>query len=224
MNALEAFKMVNSWKRVLIEGNPKNVDQMLEDIERRFKEKCWGRNAEMEKERPRQTGRNNRWFCFVGGPQHGPQLLFCLSRISDRKVRGGTFGLLERPADMLPTAVAAVEDEIMSNILTPAADGLGLKKTIPRLGENSRVSPRTLTQLLIFSDLAAGVWPLPAELEPLWRRFVITACQEDTAFDIEELTEWFFTNGWSSEAAEELTERFLSEATLISEYEDATSS
>lgn len=65
---------------------------------------------------------------------------------------------------------------------------------------------------------------MPAECEQLWRHFVITACREDTAFDIDELSDWFVTNGWTSEAANELTNRFISEASLISEYEDEVGS
>jgi hypothetical protein len=77
-----------------------------------------------------------------------------------------------------------------------------------------------LAALRRFSDLAAGAWPLPAELEQVWRQFVISACREDAAFDVDELSDWFVSNGWTSEAARALTERFISEASLITEYDD----
>jgi len=121
---------------------------------------------------------------------------------------------------MQPTDVAGVVENVMKGVLTPSASSFGLKVTVPRLGRNSRVPPKTLAALVSFSDLAAAAWPLPTELEPVWRRFVISACREDAAFDIDELSEWFVTNGWSSEAAHALTERFISEASLITEYDD----
>jgi hypothetical protein len=130
--------------------------------------------------------------------------------------------LLNGPAGMQPTDIARVVEDVMHGVLTPSASGFGLKVTIPRLGRMSRVPPKTLAALLLFSDGAAGAWPLPTELERLWRRFVIHACREDAAFDVEELSDWFVGNGWSSEAAHALTERFISEASLITEYDDET--
>jgi hypothetical protein len=121
---------------------------------------------------------------------------------------------------MQPTDVAEVVEEVMNGAVTPSASAFGLKVTIPRLGRNSRVPPKTLAALLLFSDLAAGAFPLSNELEKIWRRFVINACREDAALDIDELSDWFVTNGWSSEAAHALTERFISEAGLITEYDD----
>ena len=132
--------------------------------------------------------------------------------------------MISAPAGVEPTDVAGVVEDVVSGVLTPSARDFQLKVTIPRLGRNSRVPPKTLAALRSFSDLAAGAWPLPAECEQLWRHFVITACREDTAFDIDELSDWFVTNGWTSEAANELTNRFISEASLISEYEDEVGS
>ena len=117
--------------------------------------------------------------------------------------------------------VAEVVEDVMKNVLTPTAANLELKVTFPQFGTKSRVPPRTLAALGLFSDLAAGAWPLSTDLEQHWRRFVIRACQEDVAFDLDELSDWFVTNGWSSEDAHALIEKFMSEASLISEYVDA---
>ena len=87
--------------------------------------------------------------------------------------------------------------------------------------KTSRVSHYTMSKLLTFSNMANGIWPLPVNVEPLWRRFVIAACHTDTAFDVSELTDWFTTNGWSLEAAHAIVERFLNEADFLSEYDDA---
>ena len=39
MNALDAIETINSWRRVLIEGNSERIDQMLDDVERRLGER-----------------------------------------------------------------------------------------------------------------------------------------------------------------------------------------
>ena len=224
MDGLQAIETINSWRRILIEGKPEQIDRILDDIERRLGQKGWARNSAMEAKMGRSADRKDRWLCFVGGPQDGPELMLCLTRVSDRRVRGGTYSLLNGTLDMQPTDIARVVEDVINSVLTPSASSFGLKVTIPRLGRSSRVGPKTLAALRAFSDLAAGAWPLPAEREPLWRRFVVSACQEDTAFDIDELSDWFVTNGWSSGDARALTERFVGEASLISEYNEETMS
>jgi hypothetical protein len=225
MTGLEAIETINLWRRVLIEGKPECIDRMLDDVERRLREKGWTRDPEMEAKMGRSADRKQRWHCFAGGPHGGPRLMLGLTRVADRRVRGGTYVLLDAPPGMQPTDVAGVVEDVMKGVLTPSASSLGLKVTIPRLGRNSRVPPKTLAALVLFSDMAGGVWPLPSEeLEQLWRRFVISACQEDAAFDVDELSDWFVTNGWSSEAAHALTKRFMSEASLITDYDDETKS
>ncbi len=220
MTGLEAIETINSWRRILIEGKSECIDRMLDDVEKRLQERGWARNADAEAKLTRSADRKHRWICFVGGPAGGPRLMLGLTRVSDRRVRGGTYSLLDAPSGMQPTDVAGVVEEVMNGVLSPSAASFGLKVTIPRLGSNSRVPPNTLAALLRFSDLAAGTWPLSTDLEPEWRRFVINACQEDAAFDVDELSDWFVTNGWSSEGAHALTERFIGEASLITEYAD----
>jgi len=77
-----------------------------------------------------------------------------------------------------------------------------------------------MAALYIFSDLAAGQWPLSNDMDRAWQRFVATACREDTAFDVDELLDWFVSNGWTMESARHLRDRFLSEASLIAEYNE----
>jgi len=220
MDALEAIETINSWRRVLVEGSAEHIDQMLDDVERRLREKGWSRDPRVEEKMEGSANQKNRWRCFVGGPEGGPRLMLGLNRVSDRRVRGGTYSLLKGPYGMQPTDVARVVDDVIKDAVTPSASDLGLKVTIPRLGRTSRVPPKTLAALRLFSDLAAGAWPLSTDQEQLWRRFVIHACREDAAFDVDELSDWFVTNGWSSESARALTGRFMSEAGLISEYDD----
>jgi hypothetical protein len=223
MNGLEAIETVNSWKRILIEGKAEQIDPMLADLERRLQDRGWYRDSDREAKMGRSSERKNRWLCFVGGPRDGARMMLCLARVSDRRVRGGPYSFLSVPPDMQPAEEAGIVEEVMKGILTPCASTFGLRVTTPRLGPKSRVPPRTMAALQSFSDSAAGVWPLCGDLESLWRRFVITACREDVAFDIDELSDWFVSNGWSSEGARGLTEQFMNEASLISEYNDSGS-
>jgi hypothetical protein len=93
--------------------------------------------------------------------------------------------------------------------------------TTARLGPNSLVPPRTMGALLAFSAGAAGANPLSQISESAWRKFLITACQEEVAFDTDELTAWFVAHGWSLGDARGLTERFINEATLLTDYAEA---
>jgi hypothetical protein len=92
---------------------------------------------------------------------------------------------------------------------------------IKPLGLISRVGLRTAAAMKAFTDVAGGQWPSPESAEPAWRHFVITAFHEDVAFEPEELTRWFRTNGWDADAAAELTKRFSAEAAFLAEYEEA---
>lgn len=224
MDGLEAIETINSWRRILIEGNADSVSQMLVDIETKLSEAGWRRDPNSEVRLAGPSGRKDAWRCFAGGPDKGPRVMLGLARVSDRRVRGGTYSLLDGLAEMQTTDVARVVEWVIREVVTPTASKHGLKVTIPRLGFLSRVPPKTLASLRLFSDLAAGTWPLNSEQERSWRRFVIYACREDAAFDIDELSDWFVTNGWSSEDSLGLTDRFQSEASLISEFQEESSS
>ena len=79
-----------------------------------------------------------------------------------------------------------------------------------------------MAALLTFSDVATGGGlPLSEASEAAWRKFVITASQDDVAFDKDELRDWFISNGWESDEARTLTERFVRDATLLAEYSEA---
>jgi len=224
MDGLEAIETINSWRRILIEGSADSVNQMLVDLETKLRDASWRRDPDSEVRLAGPSGRKDAWRCFVGGPDNGPRVMLGLARVSDRRVRGGTYSLLDGPAGMQPTDVASVVDWVIREVVKPTASKHGLKVTTPRLGYLSRVPPKTLASLRLFSDLAAGTWPLNREQERSWRRFVINACQEDAAFDIDELLDWFVTNGWSSEDGRCLTEKFQNEASLISEFQEESSS
>lgn len=212
----------NPWRRFLIEGAPESISALLADVERRLKERKFLRDPVIEQQQAWQSALHNASFCFVGEPRGIPVLL-SLIRVSERRIRGSTCGLLEAASRVLPQEVAAVVAEVMDTILLPSANRCGLKVMAPRLGPRSLVQTRTLAALQSFCDLAAESKPddLAPRAEAAWRHFLITAGQEDIAFDIEELTNWFVASGWERVEAERLVERFMREATLLAEYAEA---
>jgi hypothetical protein len=222
MDSVQAVDLIASWRRILIEGNAEQITSMLEDLEARLKSNGFERAAEAEKNMNWHPYQRNRVVCFVVGPKGGPRLLLCLNRVSERRVRGGTYSLIDPSPDAGPVAVAAVLDDVIRNVIVPSANSFGLKVTRPRLGPNSLVQPKTMAALLAFSDVATGGGlPRTEASEAAWRKFLITASQEDVAFDKDELRDWFVSNGWGSEDARTLTERFVREATLLAEYSEA---
>jgi len=222
MDGVQAVELIASRSRILIEGKAEQVTSMLDDVEARLKSKGFERDAEAEKNMNWHPYQKNRVLCFVGGPEGGPRLLLCLNLVSERRVRGGTYSLIDASSDAGPIEVAAVVDDVIKNVIVPSASRFGLKVTRPRLGPNSLVQPKTMAALLAFSDVATGGGlPLSEASEAAWRRFLITASQEDVAFDQDELRDWFVGNGWGSEDACALTDRFVREATLLAEYSEA---
>jgi hypothetical protein len=219
MDGVQAVDLIASWRGILIEGKAEQITSMLKDLERRLESKGFKRDSEAERNMNWHPYQRNTVLCFTGGPEGGPRLLLCLNHVSERRVRGGTYSLIEAPSDAGPIEVATVVDDVIRNV--PSADRLGLKVTRPRLGPNSVVQPRTMAALVAFSDVAAGGGlPLSEASEAAWRRFLIAASQQDVAFDQDELTDWFISNGWLSEDARRLTERFVREATLLAEFSE----
>lgn len=221
MDGIQAIDLINSWRRILIEGKTEQISSMLADVEARLAAKGFARDPASEKTMNWHPHQRNTLLCFVGGPRDGPRLLLCLNRASDRRVRGGTYSLIDGPTEAGPVEVAAVVNDVIQNVIIPSADKARVKVTIPRLGPNSLVPPRTMAALLAFCDIATGELPLSTTAEAAWRKFLIVAGQEDVAFDIQELTGWFIDYGWSSEASRSLTERFIRESTLLSEFGEA---
>lgn len=222
MDGVQAVDLIASWRKILIQGKAEQITSMLEDIEARLIGKGFRRDAEAEKTMSWHPYQRNRVLCFAGGPEGGPRLLLCLNRVSERRVRGGTYSLIDGPPGAGPVEVAAVVDDVIRNVIAPSAKSFGLGVTHPRLGPNILVQPRTMAALLAFSDVATGEGlPLSEGSEAAWRKFLVAASQEDIAFDTEELRDWFVDNGWESEDARILTERFARDASLLAEYAEA---
>jgi hypothetical protein len=145
--------------------------------------------------------------------------MLCLNRATARRVRGGTYDLL----DGRPTLVdlSGEIQRVLTEVLEPAAAKVGLEVSYPRLGPRSRVGSKTTAAVTALADAADGSWPLPVETESLWEKFVITAVRDGVAIDPGELVEWFVASGWNRDHALEMANRFYRDAARVAEYEEA---
>jgi hypothetical protein len=110
---------------------------------------------------------------------------------------------------------------ILTEVLEPAAAEVGLEVSYPRLGPISRVSAKTIAAMSALAEAADGRWPLPSDLEPAWKNFVVTAVRDEVAINPEELVEWLVASGWSRDAATAIANRFYTDAAQIGEFEEA---
>ena len=205
--------------RFLIIGDAARIDGMLLDIEHQLGAKGWVRDTVAEGELEDLGEPEIRHYFFAGGPTAGFRLRIGLTRVSGDRLLGWSCSWLSAPPGAHFADLARAIKEVIQGVVMAAASDCGLKVRIPKFGNASRIPPRTLSSLTTFSDRAGGHWPLGAKDEALWRRFVIDACQDDCAIDVEDLANWFVTCGWPASVARELTERFVDDSSFLSEYE-----
>jgi hypothetical protein len=217
----DALEVINIWRHVLVKGRQaEQIDRFLEEVGKRFEALGWSRDTIIEGQMNRDEHQRNRFYCWISGAGPRPRVLLCLNRSTDRRVRGGTYSLLDdRPGLGLPEVANTIQ-HVLAEVLEPAAATVGLEVTYPRLGPISRVGARTAAAMTAFAEAADGQWPLSVALEPAWRHFVVTAFREGVAFKPEEVTAWFNASGWEEGPAIELAKRFYAEAVLLEEYEE----
>jgi hypothetical protein len=216
----DALEIINRWRNVLIHGRKEQLERFLEEAGRRFEGLGWSRDGERERAVNSQPHQGNRFSCWVSGRGMVPRVMLCLNRATDRRVRGGTYDVLDEQGTLIDLAVEI--DRVLGQVIEPAAADAGVVVAYARLGPISRVGPRTMAALTALGE-AGGEWPLSKDVEALWRKFLFAACREDVALKPEELTAWFQASGWDEAAAAELSKRFYNDAALIEEYEEAGS-
>jgi len=217
MNTLEAHDTINSWIRILIQGAPSGIDRMLESVEQKLIARGWQRNQDRDARFGNSRQGSDQALCFVSGPSIAPKLTLGLARISSHRVRGEMYSFSNPGASI---EIAKIVEDVIANVVTTSATDQQLRVTIPRLGPLSIVPHRTMSTLKQFTNLASGAWPLQADMESVWKRFVITACREDAAFDIDEFIDWFVTCGWTSDDARQLKDKFFRDVALVEEYNE----
>jgi hypothetical protein len=215
----DVLEVVNSWRHVLVKGQKAQLDRYMREVDKRFIGLGWSRDKNVEDQLNRTPHQINRFHCWVSGESTFPRIMLCLNRATDRRVRGGTYDLLDGGTSLLDLASEILR--VLGEVLEPAAAETGLEVSYPRVGPISRVGSRTQAAMDDLAKAGDGQWPLPEVAEALWRKFVFTACREDAAFRPEELHDWFLASGWEETAANELTNRFYRDVALIDEYEEA---
>jgi hypothetical protein len=215
----DALEVINVWRHVLVKGDKEQIDRFLDEVGRRFEGLGWLRETAFENLLNRDPHQINRFSCWASRPGTTPRVMLCLNRVTQRRVRGGSYDLLDGRAGLVD--LASEIQRVLTEVLEPAADAVGLKVSYPRLGPISRVGARTAAAMTALAEAADGQWPLPKHVEPLWKDCVFTAYRDDVAINPDELTEWFIASGWSGEAATELTKRFYSDVALVEEYGEA---
>jgi hypothetical protein len=216
----DPLEIINIWRHVLVQGQEHCIDRFLHEIGQRFEGLGWSRDTPAERLMNREN-QINRFYCWINSQDDKPRVLLCLNRATSRRVRGGTYSLLDAQAGFADLANAI--RHVLSEVVEPAAGSVGLAVSYPRLGPISRIDARTGAAMAALAEASDGQWPLPDNLEPVWRSFVLTAFYDGVALNPEELTAWFVASGWDEHAAIELTKRFYAEATSLGEFEEAGS-
>jgi hypothetical protein len=214
-----ALEVIDLWRHVLVKGPKEQLDRFLDEVGRRFEALGWARETSLEGRLNGDPHQANRFYCWVSAHENRPHVRLCLNRVTERRLRGGTYDLLDGRAGVAD--LAAEMQHVLAEVLEPAAAAVGLEVAYPRLGPISRVEPRTAAALTALAGAGDGQWPLPEHLEPLWEQVVRNAYREGVAINPEELTAWFAASGWEGEAAAELAERFYRGVARLSEYEEA---
>jgi hypothetical protein len=214
----DAIDVINIWRQVLVNGEKDAIDKFLSESQSRFERLGWLRDTELEKKWNAHLYQINRFYCWVGGLGPTPQVMLCLNRATERRVRGGTYDVLDHRVALLDVAKAV--QQVLGEVLEPAASAAGLQVTYPHLGPISRVGGKTAEAMAALAEISDGQWPLQGKAALAWRTFVQTAYREEVAIKPEELTEWCCASGWSAEASAEMTKQFYADVAQIAEYEE----
>ncbi len=210
--------VINVWRNLLIKGQKEQIDRLLNDVEQRFSALGWSRDVSFEAQMNRPEHQVNRFYCWRSTPDAPPRISLCLNRTTDRRIRGGTYDF--HPGATLADLASAIQ-HVLKEVIEPAATAVGSEVFYPRLGPISHVGLKTEAAMTALAKSGDGQWPIPEQVAPLWRAFVLNAFREDVALKPQELNAWFVASGWDEPAAGELTRRFYSDIALLAEHEEA---
>ena len=214
----DALEIINIWRKISVEGQEKQIEKFLSEIDQRFAGVGWSRDSVIEGKFNRNEHQINYLHCWSTNWDDRPRVMLCLNRATEGRVRGGTYDI---KGSATLADLARVIQHILREVLEPGATAAGLEVAYPRLGPISRIGPKTQAAMIAFVEAGDGGWPLPRQVEERWRILVLTAFREDVALKPEELTAWFAASGWDEQAATELTNRFYADVALISEYQES---
>lgn len=160
---IETFDPIAAWRHMLINGQPEQMVRLHAEIERRFLERGWSRDGALEEKLNGHPYQRNQFICWVEGAGHGPRAVLYLNKATPRRLRGGSFSLVDDPNGAGYNHVTDAVHHILAEVIEPATASVGLSIAYPRL-PISRVGPRAAALMTGFAELAEGQWPLPESL------------------------------------------------------------
>lgn len=205
-------------EHLLILGQKEQIDRFIGEVEQRFEAIGWTATTAYESQLHRNPQQLNRSYYWISGPGNSPHILLHMNRETERSIRGVTYNIHDlRPG--IPDFASEIQ-RVITEVLEPSAAAVGLEISYTHLGPFSRCGIGTKAAMIALAEAGNGQWPLPPALQPLWRKFIITALREDAALHRYELTKWFIANGWNQEDSRALTNRFYADATLLAEFKN----
>ncbi len=216
MTDREALDIDLAWRDLVIAGQRAHIERFLNEIDQRLPP-TWERNTTAEQRPLMREGHLSGSRCYTRHTD-GRSVHLWLLRRSDCRIDGGLVESTAR-ATALQDAAEAIRD-FRERVLAPAAGVSGLAISRNRLGPLSWVPSDVIESLGAFFDSSQFVWPPTGGALRRWREFVIRAYQTHAAFDLKELERWLVEKGWEKAKAEGLIAQLLSDAALLSEYEE----
>ena len=128
----DALDILNVWRQVLVKGPKAQIDRFMDEVGKRFEALGWSREATFEALFNRTPHQVNYLHCWVSGQGTFPRVLLCLNRATERRVRGGTYDLLDGRPSLVD--LAREIQRVLAEVLEPAAAEAGLEVSYPRLG------------------------------------------------------------------------------------------
>lgn len=224
MTALEAYRVMADWQRLLVYGTEDRLAQLLSEIELRLPASDWQLDPDLP---PRPECRGTEQCGGVGLVYSYSQvpadarpwrLRLGLRRLT-RRFQAVRPEVLGNPYGVTYPAQAESVAAFRAAVLDPALTACTLEP-VPDVFVTSRVPDRLLDLLLDFSDRTDRAWPLSPEGEQAWRAVVISAYRGEAAIDRDELVTWLEAVGWPQVGAGGLADRYDTDARLLREYDE----
>lgn len=113
-------------------------------------------------------------------------------------------------------------DDFLNEAIVPAARAAGAEFRLPTSAEVffSELPFQARESLQAFSDAARKSLTLDRRESKAWGEFVIAAFRSHSVVDADLLVAWLISQGWTDDAARELSLRLFDECRLLSQFAD----
>jgi hypothetical protein len=213
----EDIAVQDEWLHLVVAGRTELIDNFWGELGGALPTK-WSRDLGAERDRKPRGSSILDSRCFR---LDEPAVRVWLYRVSPHRVQSGTVEQIDptnRSRYLMDIAHAI--RSFRRDVLDLTVERCGLKVSSERLGPHSLVPNWIAEQLWAFSEAAALQWPPTGKALEQWREFVITAYQNNAAFDTRELKRWLTDKGWSADAADQLVAQKDKDVTELGKYDD----